>query len=412
MAIQRQELMVQGASLSSDQQALLEITRRFGNDVVAPVADELDRRTDPAECFSWDIVEKADAAGIRTATLAKEYGGAGIDSLTTAMIIEELGKFDLGVSVVLAQTLKIAQTLQAAATPDQQERFIPDYAADPRGLLAIGITEPDRSSDYIIPYAPGDFRTKAVRTDGGWIVNGQKHFISNGNRARLYLLFAQTEPGTGLAAGSTCFLVERSAPGFTIGRVHDKMGERLANNSELFFDDCFIPDENVLGEVGRGFDVLVQFFPASNAYAAASVLGVAQAAYTQALEWTRTRYQGGSYLLEKDSVALVLSRMRMKIDAAQAYIHRAVWMADNRQLGWDPKMGALPKVFASEVAWEVVTSALELHGGYGYMRDTGIEKLVRDAAAFLHSDGANNTLLLKAARFIRQDAPVPDRAGT
>lgn len=397
-----------GAGLNSDQMALLETTRRFGMEVIAPVAAELDARPDPAESFSWDIVEKADAAGIRTATLNREHGGAGIDSLTTAMVIEELGKFDLGVSVVLAQTLKIAQTLQAAATPEQQARFIPDYAADPRGLLAIGITEPDRSSDYIIPYAQGDYRTRAVRTDGGWVINGQKHFISNGNRARLYLLFAQTDPGAGLAAGSTCFLIERGAPGFTIGRVHDKMGERLANNAELFFEDCFVADDNVLGEVGKGFDVLVQFFPASNAYAAASVLGVAQAAYGRALEWTRSRYQGGSYLLEKDSVAQVLSRMRMKIDAAQAYVHRAAWMADNRELGWDPKMGALPKVFASEVAWEVVTSALELHGGYGYMRDIGVEKLVRDAAAFLHSDGANASLLLKAARFIRRDAPVPD----
>ncbi len=400
---------MQGAGLSSDERGMLEITRRFGEEIVAPVAAELDSRPDPADCFSWEIVERADAAGIRTATLTKEHGGVGIDSLTTAMVIEELGKFDLGVSVVLAQTLKIAQTLQAAATPDQRDRFLPDYAADPRGLLAIAITEPDRSSDYIIPYADGDYRTRAVPTDGGWVINGQKHFISNGNRARLYLLFAQTEPGKGLAEGSTCFLVEPSAPGFSIGRVHDKMGERLANNAELFFEDCFVPDENILGEVGKGFDVLARFFPASNAYAAASVLGVAQAAYSRALEWTRNRYQGGSYLLEKDSVAQVLSRMRMKIDAAQAYIHRAAWMSDNRQLGWDPKMGALPKVFASEVAWEVVTSTLELHGGYGYMRDTGVEKLVRDAAAFLHSDGANASLLLKAARFIRQDAPVPVR---
>jgi len=398
------------AGLSSDQRELLETTRRFGEEVVVPVAAELDRQSDPADCFSWEIVERADAAGIRTATLSKEHGGAGIDSLTTALIIEELGKFDLGVSVIFAQTLKIAQTLQAAANPDQRARFIPDYAADPRGLLAIAITEPDRSSDYIIPYPRGDYRTRAVRTDGGWVINGQKHFISNGNRARLYLLFAQTEQGRGLAEGSTCFLVERSAPGFTIGRVHDKMGERLVNNAELFFEDCFVADENVVGEVGKGFDVLVQFFPASNAYAAASVLGVAQAAYSRALEWTRTRYQGGSYLLEKDSVAQVLSRMRMKIDAAQAYMHRAAWMADNRDLGWDAKMGALPKVFASEVAWEVVTATLELHGGYGYMRDTGIEKLVRDAAAFLHSDGANASLLLKAARFIRQDAPVPTRS--
>ena len=202
--------------------------------------------------------------------------------------------------------------------------------------------------------------------------------------------------------GSTCFLVERDTPGFSIGTVHDKMGERLVNNAELIFQDCFVPDSNVLGEVDKGFDILVQFFPASNAYAAASVLGVAEAAYERAVQWTRERVQGGRLLIEHDLVAADLARMRMWIDAARAYIYQAAWAADHREEGWDPTMGALPKVFASEVAWRVVTMAMELHGGYGYMRETGLEKLVRDAAAFLHSDGANRSLLLKAARFIRQ----------
>lgn len=393
--------------LSAEQREMLETTRRFAREVVAPVAAELDRRESPADCFSWDIVEAADRAGIRTATLGEEYGGAGIDSLTTAMIIEELGIVDLGVSVILAQTLKISQTLQAAANEDQRRRFLPGYASDPRGLLAIGITEPERSSDYIIPYAPGDFRTRAERVDGGWRITGQKHFISNGNRARLYLVFAQTERGVGLSKGSTCFLVERDTPGFTIGRVHDKMGERLVNNAELFFDECFVPDEDVLGEVGEGFGVLARFFPASNAYAGASVLGVAEGAYRKALSWTQNRFQGGRYLIEHDAVAVDLARMRMLVEAARSYVYRAAWMADHRDRGWDPTMGALPKVFASEAAWEVVTTALELHGGYGYMRDAGVEKLVRDAAAFLHSDGANRSLLLKGARFIREGAPVP-----
>lgn len=392
-----------GLKPSPDQASILETTRRFARDVVAPVAAELDKRPNPEDCFSWDIVEAASAAGLRTATLAEDYGGAGVDSLTTAMIIEELARVDLGVSVIFAQTLKIAQTLQSAATAEQRERYLPSFAEDPRFLLAIGITEPGLASDYIIPYRAADYRTTATRNDGGWTINGQKHFISNGNRAGLYLIFAQTEKGKGLVDGSTCFLVERPSPGFSIGRVHDKMGERLVNNAELFFEDCFVPDENVLGEIGKGFEVLVRFFPASNAYAAASVLGVAQAAYQLTLDWTQNRVQGGHQLIDHDAVAGTLARCRMLVDAARAYIHRAAWAADHREDGWDPTMGALPKVFASEVAWEVVTTALELHGGYGYMRDLGVEKLVRDAAAFLHSDGANRSLLLKAAGFIRQN---------
>jgi alkylation response protein AidB-like acyl-CoA dehydrogenase len=238
-----------------------------------------------------------------------------------------------------------------------------------------------------------------------------KHFISNGNRARLYLVFAQTNPSESLVRGSTCFLVTPQTPGFSIGRVHNKMGERLANNAELIFRECRLRDDQILGEVDQGFTILTQFFPASNAYAAASVLGVAEAAYQRTWRWTRTRVQGGRALIDHDTTAEDLAELRMEIDAARAYVHQAAYCADHPGLR-DPTMGALPKVFAARVAWRVVTRALELHGGYGYMREAGIEKLVRDAAAFHHSDGANRSLLLKAARCLRADGAADEvRAG-
>ncbi|MSO82952.1 MAG: hypothetical protein EXQ53_06615 [Acidobacteria bacterium] len=375
--------------------------RAFVAEVVAPVAADLDRKTNPEDCFSWTIVEHGSARGLRTLTLMPEYGGAGADCLTTAMVVEEIARGDMGVSVVFAQTLKLIQALQGAATDEQRARFLPKVRDDPRCLLAIGMTEPQTASNYIIPYGPATFVTSAKRRGKGWVINGRKRFISNGNRARFYLLFAQTNPNKGLNEGSTCFLIERGTPGFTTGHVEDKMGERLANNAELIFHDCLVPDADVLGVVDRGFDVISEFFPASNAYAAASVLGVAVAAYDRSLAWTRERVQGGQRLIEHDIVAAQLAEMHMLIDAARAYIHQAAWKADHKETGWDPTLGALPKVFASEVAWKVVTKALELHGGYGYMRDGGFEKLVRDAACFIHSDGVNRTLLLKAAQFIR-----------
>ncbi len=377
--------------------------RRFAREVVAPVAADLDRELDPADSFSWDIVERGDAIGLRTLGLESDAGGVGADALTIAMVIEELAKVDLGVSVIFAQTLKISQTLSKAATEDQRQRYLPAYVDDPRALLAIGITEPDRASDYIIPFddSKASFATTATKVEGGWVLNGEKHFISNGNRASLYLVFARTEPGVSLVEGSTCFLVPRETDGFSTGRVHDKMGERLVNNAVLNFDDCFVPDEDVLGEVGQGFQVLARFFPASNAYAAASAIGVAEHAYERALSWTRNRVQGGKPLIDHDLIAADLARMWMLIEAARSYIYRAAQAAEDPEQTWDPTMGALPKVFASEAAWQVVTTALELHGGYGYMRDLGFDKLVRDGAAFLHSDGANRTLLLKAAKFIR-----------
>ncbi|MDH5749695.1 MAG: acyl-CoA/acyl-ACP dehydrogenase [Rhodospirillales bacterium] len=388
--------------LSEEQQAILETVRRFSDEVVAPVAADLDRQVNPEDCFSWEIVEKADEAGIRTMTLSEENGGIGADSLTSAMVIEELAKTDMGTSVVMAQTLKLAQILQSALNDEQKSRYIPKFRDNPRSVLAIGITEPETASNYFLPYndAKAPFRTQAEKVDGGWKINGMKHFISNGNRANIYLLFVQTEKGKGLADGATCFLVDRDTPGFTIGRVHDKMGERTANNAELIFTDCFLPDENVVGEVGKGFQVLVDFFPQSNAYAGATILGVAVAAYERAVEWAKIRVQGGKPLIEHDGVRADLAEMRMLLDVTRTYIYRACWAADHKDQDWDKTMGAYPKVMASQAAWKIVTGCSEIHGGSGFMKDVGFEKLIRDAAAFLHSDGVNRTLLLKAANYI------------
>lgn len=388
--------------VNEEQRAILETVARFVEEEVTPRAAELDANQDPRQGYSFEIVEKAHAVGIRTMTLSEKWGGLGTDSLTTAMVIEELGTGDLGVSVIMAQTLKIAQIMQKALNAEQQARVLPGFAADPRGMLAIGITEPDNASNYFLPY-PTPFRTSAEKTKDGWIINGMKHFISNGNRASYYLLFVQTEKGKPMAQGSTCFLVERDRPGFTIGRVHDKMGERLANNAELIFQDCFIPDENVVGKVGNGFNVLAEFFPQSNAYAGASVLGVAVALHRKAIAWAKIRVQGGKPLIEHDGIRAQLAEMRMLIDASRSYIHRACWLADHQERGWDKTLGALPKAMASQAAWKIATWCLEIHGGHGYMKEFGVEKLVRDAAAFLHSDGVNRTLFLKAANFMFRD---------
>lgn len=383
--------------LQDDQRAILETVERFAKAEIAPRAARLDAMQDPADCFSWEIVEKAHALGIRTMTLAEKWGGLGMDSLTTAMVVEALAKADMGVSVVLAQTFKIAQIMQLALTPEQQERVLPAFAADPRGLLAIGMSEPGNGSDKHLS-VPVPFATSAERVAGGWRINGTKHFISNGNRASLYLVMVQTDRKKTMQDGATCFLLERGRPGFTIGRVHDKMGERLANNAELVFQDCFVPDANVVGEVGKSAEVFAKFSPMSNAYAGASVLGVAVALYEKAVAWASERVQGGRKLIEHDGIRAQLGEMRMLIDASRAYIHRAAWLADHRDQGWDPTLAILPKAMASQAAWKIATWTMEIHGGHGYMKELGVEKLVRDAAAFLHSDGVNRTLFLKAAR--------------
>jgi alkylation response protein AidB-like acyl-CoA dehydrogenase len=392
-------------ALTEEQVLLRNLARRFVAEEVRPRAAALDAEVDPAACFSWEIVERASALGLRTLTLEAAYGGAGADSLTTALLVEELAVGDLGVAVIFAQTWKILQTIQRACTPDQRERYLPRFRDDPRCLLAIGITEPSFSSDYIIPSEEPEAGPAllAERDGDAWVLNGAKHFISNGNRAGLCLVFAATDRTRGVREGMSAFLVPRETPGFSVGRVHDKMGERLVNNAEILFKDCRVPAADMVGRPGEGFALLARFFPASNAYAAASVIGVARAAYERSLEWARTRIQGGRRLIEHQTVATMLAEMRMVLDASRAYAWRAAWAADHPEQ-WDPTLGALPKVQAAEAAWRITRLALELHGGHGYMRDSGVEKLARDAAAFLHSDGANASLKLKAANAIRQGA--------
>ena len=381
---------------TEDQRAILDSVRRFVEEEVTPRAAELDANTDPEESFSWEIVEAADRMGLRTMTLSEEFGGMGTDMLTTAMVIEELGRGDLGISVVFAQTLKIAKFMENVLNDDQKARSLALFKDDPRAILSICSTEPENGSNGIL-YYPTPYNTKAVKTEGGWIANGMKHFISNSNRSRFFMVFMQTDPDKTLVDGATCFLLERGHPGFTVGRVHDKMGERLANNSELFFTDCFIPDENVVGEPHQGAAVKRVFGPSSNIYAGASILGVAVACYEKALDWAQTRIQGGKPLIEHDGIRAQVAEMKMLIDASRSYIHRAAWLGDHQDQGWDPTYGSLPKVMASQAAWQIATWTLEIHGGHGYMKEAGVEKLVRDAAAFLHSDGVNRTLLLRAA---------------
>jgi len=384
---------------NDDQRAILDSVRRFVEAEVIPRAAELDAQVDPEAAFSWDIVEAADAFGLRTMTLSEELGGMAADSTTTAMVVEELARGDIGISVVFAQTLKIAAIMEKAFNDDQIQRSLVPFVDDPRAILSICITEPDSGSNGVLPHTT-PLKTRAEKVDGGWIANGMKHFISNSNRSRFFMVFMQTDSSKPMTEGVSCFLLERGHPGFTVGRVHDKMGERLANNSELIFTDCFIPDENLVGEPNQAMKTLGAFMPSSNAYAAATILGVAVSLYEKSLAWAQTRIQGGKRLIDHDGIRAQIAEMKMLIDASRSYIHLATDRADDQENGWDPSLGALPKVMASQAAWQIATWALEIHGGHGYMKEAGVEKLVRDAAAFLHSDGVNRTLLLRSANFL------------
>jgi alkylation response protein AidB-like acyl-CoA dehydrogenase len=389
-------------SLTADQRRWRDTARAYATEVVAPAAPALDAEPDPEAAFSWELVDAATKHGLRLAPLPAEYGGGGTDFLTNAVMLEEIAAADLGTSVVLAQTWKFAQLLMELGTPDQHDRWLRRLADNPRGLMAACLTEPNGGSDNVLPYAgvDGGMQMRAERVDGGYVLTGQKHYISNSNRADTIIAFARTRPDLPVARGVTMFIVPADNPQVRFGVVHDKLGERLANNSEIFFENAFVPDADVLGAENDGLADIARLLRGSNAYAAACTLGVARTAFTRALAYTAGRVQGGKPVLQHDDIGVQFAEMYSQLEMARTYVFRAAWAADHPE-AFDPKMAAVPKLVASQIAFEVTRGSLEMFGGSGVMREIGMEKLMRDATIFLHSDGTNTVMRKKIAADLR-----------
>jgi alkylation response protein AidB-like acyl-CoA dehydrogenase len=384
--------------LTADQRDWRDRARAYGQEIVAPAAAELDAQVDPAAAFSWKLVEAANERGLRLAPLPVEFGGGGTDFLTSAVMLEEIAAADMGVSVVLAQTWKFAQLLMELGTPDQHRRWLQRLAGNPRGLMAASLTEPGAGSDNVLPYGgvDGGMQMSARRVSGGWVLNGTKHYISNANRAEVILAFARTNPDVPPKDGCSAFIVAADHPGVRFGVIHDKLGERLANNSEIFYEDCFVPDEDLLGEENAILGNVARLLRGSNAYAAVCTLGVARTALTRAILQARSRVQGGQVIINHSVIAAELGQLWASLETARTYAFRAAWAADHAD-PFDPKMAAAPKLIAAETAFEVTRRSLEIFGGSGVMREVGMEKLLRDATIFLHSDGTNTIMRKKIA---------------
>ncbi len=384
--------------LTAEQHEWRDRARAYAQEVVAPRAAELDAQVDPAAAFSWELVEAAHERGLRLAPLPPEYGGGGTDFLTNAVMLEEIAVADMGIAVVLAQTWKFAQLLMELGTSDQRERWLRRLADNPRGLMAASFTEPQAGSDNVLPYGgvDGGMQTRATRVDGGWALNGRKHYISNANRSDTILAFARTSPDVAVKDGCSIFIVGADHPSVRFGVVHDKLGERLANNSEIFYEDCFVPESDLLGQEDAGLSDVARLLRGSNAYAAICTLGVARAALTRAVKRAKSRVQGGRPIIEHSVIAAELGQLWAQLEAARTYVFRAAWASDHAD-PFDPKMAAAPKLIASETSFEVTRHSLEIFGGAGVMREVGMEKLLRDATIFLHSDGTNTIMRRKIA---------------
>jgi alkylation response protein AidB-like acyl-CoA dehydrogenase len=386
-------------TLTDEQLRWRAVARDFAGQVIQPDVLRRDRLPTAAERIPWDWIRQADKLGLRTLGVPKAWGGAGAEIVTLCLVGEELGAGDLGFAVIMDQCWKMAHILGEAMTPQQQKKFIPPFVADPEATLAIGFTEVGAGSDHQGYYdSPDiDFRTTAVREGDTYVINGTKRYVSNGCMAKLYFIIARTDPSRSLGEGGSVFIVPSDTPGFRAGFFHEKGSQRLATNGTFHLENCRVSAENLLGSEGLMSRLRAEFMWGSKAEAAATALGVGRAAYEYALEYAKQRVQGGKPIVELQAVAMMLAQMAMKIDAARTQIWRAAWLADRRQ----PEartLGLLAKVNASETAFEACRLASEILGGAAIMHDHPVEKYLRDASSFLHSDGTNQVCLLRAAQ--------------
>ncbi len=362
--------------LTEEQVELRKLARRVALEKVKPVAAKHDREN----TFPWDMVEEFRKAGFFSVYIPEEYGGTGGGILELVIVTEELSRICGGISLAVAGTALGTFPILLSGTDEQKKRYLPDLVGGLK-LAGFGLTEPDAGSDA------GAIRTRAVRKGDRYILNGKKHFITNGSVAKIYTVIASTDPEKG-SRGASAFIVEEGFPGFSYGKIEEKLGIRASKTSELIFEDCEVPVENRLGREGQGFIVTMRTLNRSRPGVAAQALGIAQGAYDLALEYTMQRQQFGKSISSFQGIQFMLADMATQIEAARALIYSVAKMIDsgNEKIA---KESAMCKIIASDVAMKVTTDAVQLFGGYGYMRDYPIEKFMRDAKITQIYEGTN-----------------------
>ena len=379
--------------LSEEQRLMRASCCQFVDDVVLPFVSsnwQGEWSLTPEGRLPSRILEAADAVGIRTLGVPEVYGGveldAGSEVATFALISEEIARGDSGLADKLVQNWKVSVLLRNLAPEHLQKIWFPRLVDDPQFLLAHCLTEPSGASDRWLPYDEPEaaMRTRAVRTQGGWLINGRKQFISNGYDASLYVVYANSSPGSGMTTGTSSFLVPRDTPGLTIARCNETLGCRYMNNGELVFEDMFVPDDHLLVE-GTALAKAGVYFRPGKIIQAAKNLGVGVRCLEVTSDYVQNYVQGGSILLKHQAVALRVADMATRIEAVRGLIERASQAVDEKSADADVLCN-MAKVFASEEIMKVAQHAVELHGGNGMMLDFGVEKLFRDAAIFLHMD--------------------------
>ena len=375
--------------LTKQQTLAQQLFREFAENEVKPLAAEVDEQ----ERFPQETVEKMAKYGFLGIPFPKEIGGQGGDVLTYILCVEEMSRVCATTGVIVsAHTSLCCDPIYKFGTPAQKEQYLPDLVSG-RKIGAFGLTEPGAGTD-----AAGQ-QTKAVLDGDNWIINGSKIFITNGGKAGTYVIFAMTDKSKG-TKGISGFIVPADAPGFSIGKKEQKMGIRGSSTCELVFENCVIPKGNLLGQTGKGFGMAMGTLDGGRIGIAAQALGIAQGAFDEAVKYVKERKQFGRPISAFQNTQFKLADMKAQIEAARLLVYRAAARKDaGLPYGVD---AAMAKLIASETAMSVTTRAVQLFGGYGYMRDYPVERMMRDAKITEIYEGTSEVQrMVIAASFLR-----------
>ena len=361
------------------QSTVKQMARTIAEEKILPVRAQLDEMEEFPRAIMKDLAD-TDLLGVY---IPEEYGGLGGGCFELCLVTEELSRVCAGVAVSYAANSLGSYTLLEYGSDKQKQRYLPDIARG-KMLAAFALTEESAGSDA------SAIKTTATRTDKGYILNGTKLFITNGGEADIYTVIALTDKERGVR-GASAFLVEKDTPGFSFGRKEKKLGIRASATRELFFENCPVPAENIIGREGAGFPMIMRLFDRSRPGIGAQAVGVAQGAMEAALEHAKNRIQFEHPIISFQAVQHMLANMATDIEAARALVYGAARNIDSGAKDFSME-SAMAKVFASDVAMRVATDAVQILGGVGYMRDYPVEKMMRDAKITQIYEGTNQVL--------------------
>ncbi|WP_284708263.1 acyl-CoA dehydrogenase [Sporomusa sphaeroides] len=364
------------ALLTNEQESMRKLVRDFAAKEIAPKAAMYDIE----EKFPTENVRKMTEIGLMGLPIPEQYGGAGTDTVSYMLAIEEISKACASTGAIMAvHTSAGIMPIYLFGTEEQKQKYIPDLAEGSK-IGAFALTEPGAGSDA------SRVMTTAVLDGDEYVLNGTKCFITNGGEAEIYSVFASADKSLGIK-GITGFIVEKGTPGFSIGKKEEKMGIRASATTELIFENCRIPKENLLGKIGEGFKIAMVVLDSARIGIGAQAVGIAQAAYEEALKYSKTREQFGKPISAQQAVSFMLADMAIEIEAARQLVYHAAALKDaGLPFG---KEAAMAKTFASDIAVKVALDAVQVMGGYGYSREYPVERMLRDAKITQIYEGTN-----------------------